>query len=129
MGGLTAQFELPTDPSAIAAARRAVSNILMTWGFTDPDWLQTAGLLVSELVSNAIRHGGGCLAVDLSLHEGAVTVGAADGNSVVPYPRPAEGEGGRGLLIIECMSAGWGVHDHEGGKRVWVQLVPHPTSA
>jgi hypothetical protein len=39
-----------------------------------------------------------------------------------------DADGGRGVLIIEALSSGWGVHDHHGGKRVWVQLRPHPAS-
>jgi hypothetical protein len=55
-----------------------------------------------------------------------VTIGAADGSSVQPRRRDADDDSGRGLAIIEALSARWGVHEHEGGKRVWVQLPRHP---
>jgi len=122
---LTARFDLPLGPQALGVARHAVRPMLHGWGFRDSDWLNDAELVVSELVGNAVRHGGGCLSVDLQAHQEHVTVGAADGSAVVPRRREAD-EGGRGLLIIEALSTRWGVHDHQGGKRVWVQLRPHP---
>lgn len=60
-------------------------------------------------------------------HEGDVTIFAADGSSVIPRRRQADGAGGgHGLMIIESCSSGWGVENFQGGKRVWVRLHPHP---
>lgn len=73
----------------------------------------------------AVRHGGGCRSVDLQARQGRVTVGAADVSALVPCRRVAA-DGDRGLVIIEALSTRWGMHDYQGGDRVWVQLRPHP---
>ena len=125
MAELTARLDLPLfDGSAPAAARTAIRPILLSWNCTDEDWLFDAGLIVTELVTNAIRHGGGGLELMLTMHERSVTVRVADGSAVLPEVQEpdADADGGRGLLIIEALSDAWGVEDHPGGKRVWVRL-------
>jgi anti-sigma regulatory factor (Ser/Thr protein kinase) len=82
--------------------------------------------VVGELVTNAVRHGGGCVAFSVESHDGHVTLAVADGSSVVPRRRRPDDRGGRGIAVIEGLSARWGVHDHQGGKRVWVELAPCP---
>ena len=99
--------------------------VLLKWGFTGDRWLDSALLVVSELVSNAVRHGGGALALVLELTAGRVTVSVTDGSTLVPRRRVDPGEGGRGLLLIEMLVERWGVADHDGGKRVWVLLSDH----
>jgi anti-sigma regulatory factor (Ser/Thr protein kinase) len=122
MSELTARFDLPLGLEAPAAARRVVRSVLASWGMHDERWLHEATVVISELVANAVRHGGGCLSLDLQAHDGDVTIGAADGSSVVPRRRDADDDGGRGLAIVEALVTRWGVHSHEGGKRVWAQL-------
>jgi anti-sigma regulatory factor (Ser/Thr protein kinase) len=126
----TAHVDLPLTDHAPRVARAGIRATLAGWGFTDPEWLDAAALVVSELVSNAVRHGGGCLALELSAHDDHVTVAAVDGSAVVPRRRDAHGrpdiDGGRGLAIIEASVQRWGVQDHHGGKRVWVLLAPYP---
>jgi anti-sigma regulatory factor (Ser/Thr protein kinase) len=126
VGALTASFDLPLGLDAPSAARHAVGAVLYGWGFQDRQWLLGAQLVVSELVANAVLHGGGCLELTVAAHDATVAVAVADGSSVVPRRRDADENGGRGLVLIEAFSDGWGVHDHEGGKRVWVQLTPCP---
>ncbi|GLY04220.1 hypothetical protein Acsp01_45990 [Actinoplanes sp. NBRC 101535] len=100
--------------------------MLAGWGFQDPDWLDSAAVVVSELVTNAVLHGGGCVALNVESHDGVVVVSVADGSSVVPRRRDPDGLGGRGIALIEAMSAGWSVHNHQGGKKVRVELLPCP---
>ena len=126
MGGLTARLDLPLDIHAPGAARHAVAAVLSGWGFRDPAWLNAAAVVVSELVSNAVLHGGGCVDFTIEAHDGQVLLSVADGSSVVPSGRDPDDTGGRGLVLIEALSVGWGVEDHEGGKRVWVKLTPCP---
>lgn len=125
MSELTARFDLPLGLRAPAAARHTVRSVLTAWGFTDEDWLGDAELVIGELVANAVRHGGGSLALDVQAHDQHVTLGAADGSSVVPRRRDATDEGGRGLAIVEALVERWGVHNHHGGKRVWARLPEH----
>ena len=125
MAELTVRIDLPSfDGSAAAAARKAIRPILESWNCTDDDWLFDAGLIVTELVTNAIRHGGGGLELMLTMHERSVTVSVADGSAVLPevHQTNADADGGRGLLIVEALGDAWGVEDHHGGKRVWVRL-------
>ncbi|MBG0561048.1 ATP-binding protein [Actinoplanes aureus] len=126
MSALTAQLDVPLSREAPAAARHAVTAVLAGWGFRDTDWLDAAAVVVSELVTNAVRHGGGCLALRLEAHDERVVVSVADGSSVVPRRRDPDGVGGRGIALIEALSAGWTVQNHQGGKRVLVELVPCP---
>ncbi|WP_328469637.1 ATP-binding protein [Actinoplanes sp. NBC_00393] len=126
MSALTAYLDVPLSREAPATARRAVTAVLAGWGFRDEDWLDSAAVVVSELVTNAVRHGGGCVALHVEAHDERVTVSVADGSSVVPRRRDPDGVGGRGIALIEALSTGWTVQNHEGGKRVRVVLSPCP---
>jgi anti-sigma regulatory factor (Ser/Thr protein kinase) len=126
---LTARFDLPPDGASAGSARRVVREVLSVWGYTDEEWLYQVVLVVSELVSNALRHGGGCIGLDIQAHENGAVIGVADGSPEFRHRPQALGEGsnGRGLFIVEALTAAWGVSPHHGGKRVWVRLHPHPT--
>ena len=126
MSELTARFDLPLSDHAPCEARQAVRPMLAAWGFDDPDWTGAVELVITELVANAVRHGGGCLALELQAHDGHLTVAVVDGSAVVPRRGDPTDQGGRGLAIIEALSQRWGVDPHQGGKRVWVELPPHP---
>ncbi|WP_433795373.1 ATP-binding protein [Actinoplanes sp. CA-252034] len=126
MSVLTAHLDVPLDRGAPATARRAATAVLAGWGFRNDDWLDAAAVVVSELVTNAVRHGGGCLALHLEAHDERVVVSVADGSSVVPRRRDPDGDGGRGIALIEALSEGWTVENYRGGKRVLVKLVPCP---
>jgi anti-sigma regulatory factor (Ser/Thr protein kinase) len=117
---------MPLSSQAPRMARRAVTSMLAGWGFCDEGWLDDASVLVSELVTNAVRYGTGSLELRVQAHADRVTVSAADGSSVIPRRRDADEAGGRGLAVIEAFSHRWGVEDHEGGKRVWIRLRPCP---
>lgn len=125
---LTASIDLPLDAWAPRLARKALRPILTGWGFTDPGWLDSAEIVVSELVTNALRHGGGCLELLAECHDQRVTLTAADGSAILPERRDPSNDGGRGIMIIEMIAEQWGVNTHHEGKRVWVHLAPHPQS-
>ncbi|GLW34152.1 ATP-binding protein [Actinoplanes regularis] len=126
MSALTAHLDVPLHFGAPGAARRAVVAVLGGWGFRDQDWLDGAAVVVSELVTNAVRHGGGCVALNVEADGGRVVVSVADGSSVVPRRRDPDEVGGRGLVLIEALAENWTVHDHHGGKQVRVALPPCP---
>jgi len=84
MAELTTSIDLPLGETAPRVACLALRAVLIGWGSADADWLNNAELVVSELVSNAVLHGGGCLELVAAEHDGQVVVSAADGSAVVP---------------------------------------------
>lgn len=126
MSQLTLQLDLPLGVHAPATARRTLIAVLVAWGFHDEAWLEQAALIVSELVTNAVRHGGGRLSLAAEAHDGRVLLAVADSSSVAPRQRIPNDSGGRGLTVIEALSARWGVRGHQGGKQVWAELTPYP---
>lgn len=126
MSALTAHFDVPLGDEAPRLARKAAGAVLTTWGYTDASWSDCSALVISELVTNAVMHGGGSVVLDMEAHDDQVVLSVADGSSVVPRPREPDGRGGRGLRVIEALTARWDVHDHRGGKRVRVHLLPYP---
>ncbi|GAA1606861.1 ATP-binding protein [Actinoplanes couchii] len=127
MSELTAHLDVPLDRGAPSSSRHAAIAVLTGWGFRDDDWLDAAAVVVSELVTNAVRHGGGCISLQMEAHDGRVVVSVADGSAVVPRRRDPDGIGGRGIALIEALSVGWTVQNHQGGKRVRVELHPCPS--
>ena len=128
MSELSAEVELPDGNGAASAARGAVRSVLIDWDFRDEEWLYGVTLIVSELVTNAVRHGGGCLSLRLHAGDGGVSVAVADRSTTVPRRRHADERsiGGRGLTFVEEFAQDWGVRLHRDGKHVWVRLAPHP---
>ena len=128
MSELSARLDLPLGILAPTGARKTLRQLLITWGYSDRDWLDDACVVMSELVTNAVLHGGGCLEVGVQAHEGTITISAADGSSVVPRRKRGQRSGGLGVVLIERLSTVWWVENHHGGKRVWVELLPYPAS-
>lgn len=129
LGGMTwtARAVLPADSHAPRSARRLVSTLLLAWHCTDQ--VEVAELVVSELVSNAVRHAAfaGELEVELVLGPDAIEVSVADGSPELPVLRPYPGEGGGlGLHLVDRVAARWGAEEHLLGKRVWVELATAP---
>jgi serine phosphatase RsbU (regulator of sigma subunit)/anti-sigma regulatory factor (Ser/Thr protein kinase) len=120
------EVELPGDRTAPAEARRLVRHGLV--GVPD-EALQVALLLTSELVSNAVQHGGLPVAVRISRQSGSVRVGVLDGVSRQPVlqaqGRDVDGypaEGGRGIFLLDTLASRWGAEPEGGGKQVWFEL-------
>ena len=126
MSTLTAHFDLPRDKHAPGWARRAVTAVLSGWGLTDRDWTDDACAVVSELVTNAVRHGGGGIALDLEAHGRDVVISVSDGSPVLPRPRKPDETGGLGLALIGSLTVSWDAQPHRGGKQVRAQLPPCP---
>jgi len=117
----------PVD-SAAATARRLVDRAVAQWGL--PALRDTARLVVTELVSNAVRHGTAtataAVEVTLARRADAVYVSVRDRSRRPPRPGgpvPATVEGGRGLLVVGIMSRAWGSTPTADGKVVWASLA------
>jgi hypothetical protein len=128
--GEPARLRLGLSPvdSAAATARRMVDRAVAQWGL--PALRDTARLVVTELVSNAVRHGTAtataAVEVTLTRQDDAVYVSVRDRSRRLPKsggPVPATMEGGRGLLVVGIMSRAWGSTPTPDGKVVWASLA------
>ncbi|MGW1194797.1 SpoIIE family protein phosphatase [Streptomyces sp. NPDC002536] len=116
----TAEWELERDPAVVSRARSLVDDRLHAWGL---DELQvTTELIVSELVTNAIRYGVGT--ITLRVIRGLTLVcEVTDESSSAPHLRHARttDEGGRGLFIIAQIARRWGTRPLATGKTIWAE--------
>ncbi|MDT0308704.1 ATP-binding protein [Streptomyces sp. DSM 44917] len=119
-------FRLPAAETAAAEARRRTRRQLSEWR-APAHASENAQLIISELVTNALRHTDsetvGCeLRITGSLLRVAVD-GAGRGPEARPARAGAEDEGGRGLLLVHALARGWGVRPGTaGGHVVWAEL-------
>ncbi|MER8220240.1 SpoIIE family protein phosphatase [Streptomyces sp. NPDC094143] len=111
-------------PQAVGQARRFVRRTLRSWGVTEDH--DAVLVVVSELVTNALVHTDGRVRMDLTLINNRLRVAVADASPRTPV-RPTsigwEATGGRGILLVEALSATWGTLPVSGGKQVWAELV------
>ncbi|MFC9931696.1 ATP-binding protein [Streptomyces sp. NPDC127190] len=101
--------------------RRIVRASLTYW--RRPDLIETAELLLSELATNALRHGHGHdITVRVFFHDGCCVIEVNDGSSARPALRRASptDEGGRGLILVDALAESWGVSDD--GATTWCTL-------
>jgi anti-sigma regulatory factor (Ser/Thr protein kinase) len=116
-------------PDAPAAARNAVGAGLA--GRVADDVLRDARLLVSELVTNSVRHAGlatdGVVRISADVTGGTVRLEVNDaGTDGTVARRPPTPEGGFGLHLVEALAHRWGV-TREGFTSVWVELARWPS--
>ena len=115
---------LPVHRLAARLARRATQDTLASWGLDHLE--ETAVLLVSELVGNAVRYACTGLVLELGLeaYGTCLRVKVFDANPNPPSPRApaALDESGFGFVLIEALADKWGVRETATGKCVWVEL-------
>ncbi|MGH3345317.1 MAG: ATP-binding protein [Carbonactinosporaceae bacterium] len=128
-GCLSHRVELPAAAEAVPRAREATSTALRLWRLPEPT--ETATLLVSELVTNAVthaEHGGAAVTLLVMSSAGTVRVEVHDADPTPPKVRHPDGldEDGRGLLLVTTLAHRWGVRPlPTGGKAVWFEIT-HP---
>ncbi|MFJ8308577.1 MULTISPECIES: SpoIIE family protein phosphatase [unclassified Streptomyces] len=115
-------WRLPREPRSVGRARELARAQLLAW---DLDGLvETTELLVSELVTNALRYGDGEIRLRL-LRDRTLVCEVWDAGLVQPRRRRARDtdEGGRGLQLVGLLSAAWGARRTPRGKTVWFELA------
>jgi serine phosphatase RsbU (regulator of sigma subunit)/anti-sigma regulatory factor (Ser/Thr protein kinase) len=112
------------DPSSVSAAREHVRRACRAAG-VEEDTCESAMLLTSEVVTNAVVHGRGRVRLHVAASPTLVRVEVGDDSSMRPVVRPTVDEdatGGRGMAIVEMLASTWGTRDSEVGKVVWFEL-------
>lgn len=117
------QVVLPADTTAPRVAREFLAATCC--GRHEAAVVEEAQLLVSELVTNAIRHG--APPVELQVRcagDDRLQIRVRDSDPCVPTPREADedAEGGRGLMLVDLVSDDWGHEDDHDGKAIWFTL-------
>lgn len=117
-----ASFVLAGGVDAAGEARRRLRALAQRWGALDSACV--AELLLSELVTNASRHGAPPIEVRVSLADRCLRLIVGDRGQALPFvvPAGARGDHGRGLVLVGALSRAWGVVVRPGAKDVWVVL-------
>jgi len=122
----TMQLLLPTVMTSPGEARRACRAFARR---NHVEAVDTLLLVLSELVTNAVQHGGAPIGIRIECDGGSVRIEVSDaaGDPAEVSPRhdiSLDGTGGMGLRIIDAVSIGWGAHENPagGGKTVWAEL-------
>lgn len=127
---LRSLLELGALPTAVRSARLHAYLIFQEWGFAEMS--ETAELLVSELTTNALLASRfleqpAVIRLRLLSDHRRIVVSVWDGNSRPPVRKSIseEDEGGRGLMLVEALSARWGWYPlgDVGGKCVWCEFT------
>ncbi|MBA2947440.1 SpoIIE family protein phosphatase [Streptomyces sp. PSKA28] len=116
-----ATWTLPSEPAVVSEARSLVASQLARWGVGEASAYVTE-LVVSELVTNAIRYGSSPIQLRL-IHDQTLICEVSDANSAAPHLRRARvfDEGGRGLLLVAQLTQAWGTRQTSVGKTIWAE--------
>ena len=119
----SAVTEFASDPASVPAGRRFVAALLDDWACAH--LIDTATLLTSEILTNAVVHGLGPVRLRLRRTDTEVAVIVSDRGRYQPQPRLAgpDDESGRGLSLLEILATSWGARATADGKDVWFTLA------
>lgn len=120
--------DLPADPRAVTEARRLVRDAIRAWGL--PVDTDTAFLLTSEVVTNAVTHGSESASAVIRLSvdgaEGGLLVEVDDTSFDPPVVQDdplSDSEHGRGMLLVDTLASAWGYRLTPTGKTVYFTLA------
>ncbi|MFE9115819.1 SpoIIE family protein phosphatase [Streptomyces collinus] len=115
-----ATWDVVPDPAEVAATRQAATDQLTAWGLDETAFVTE--LVVSELVTNAIRYGAPPIQLRL-IRDRTLICEVSDGSSTSPHLRRAhqDDEGGRGLLLVAQLTQRWGSRQTTRGKTIWCE--------
>ncbi|MFE1946696.1 SpoIIE family protein phosphatase [Streptomyces massasporeus] len=116
-----AEWDVPGDPAVVAGIRAEVTGRLRIWGLEEMAF--TTELIVSELVTNAIRYGIEPIRLRVLHDRDSLICEVADGSSTSPHLRRAAttDEGGRGLFLVARFAQRWGTRYMARGKVIWTE--------
>ena len=117
-------MSLSAEDHSVRLARHAAHVVLSAWQL---DYMkETAVLIVSELVTNAVRHARETDLVEVDLHvtRSCLRIEIQDSDRHWPQPRIPDGfeESGFGFVLVDALAAKWGVRETTTGKAVWAEL-------
>ncbi|MBS2965290.1 ATP-binding protein [Actinocrinis puniceicyclus] len=126
----TASLDLPASPQSARAARCFATAALAEWRLSDLS--DDVDVVISELITNALLHAradrraaaDAGIRLDLEYDGGTLICRVADGSALPPAPEQAvdTAESGRGLLLVDALSAAWGWSHEPSGKVVWASF-------
>ncbi|QJY49051.1 STAS domain-containing protein [Pseudonocardia broussonetiae] len=118
---VTASFD--TSPGVAQQARITAARAASAWG-VDGDSVRDLLIVVTELVSNAVEHARTPSTLALHLHGSVVHVAVSDASTALPVVRPFDPRAarGRGMQMVEAVSARWGHRTTTRGKTVWAEV-------
>lgn len=120
---------LPAEPRSVTAGRQFTAKTLAEWGY--PEHAETACLLVSEILTNAISHARA--PIKLRMHRSAteIVTEISDDSPRLPQRRLAGpgDESGRGLILVEALATQWGTRPAPAGKTFWFTIALNQAQA
>ncbi|MDT0265720.1 SpoIIE family protein phosphatase [Streptomyces sp. DSM 44915] len=118
--GTTAHWQLPAEPAVVGRARDLVLGQLREWDLSELAF--PTELIISELITNAIRYAGGPVGVRL-IRDEALICEVSDPSETQPHLRRARptDEGGRGLFLVAQLAHRWGSRYTATGKTIWTE--------
>ena len=120
-----ARLELPGVAESVPTARAFLTGLLRSWKVPTHS-VDDVELLVSEVAGNAVRHGRGYVAVEVSKSSTTVHIEVHDEESTHPRLVDSEinpdAEGGRGMWLVDALSERWGTRGLVNGKAVWFEV-------
>ena len=121
-----ADWDVEPDPAQVPRARKFALDQLDAWGLEEASFVTE--LVVSELVTNAIRYGEPPIRMRL-IRDTSLICEVSDASNTAPHLRRAHAfdEGGRGLLLVAQLTQGWGTRHTNDGKTIWcAQTLTEP---
>ena len=120
--GLPRILRLKPEGESVATARSFVDGCMARWGVTEQ--ADDVQLIVDELVTNAIRYSRGPVTLTIGRRPDRIVVQVQDPSPATPQPDWGDvlADSGRGLLLVDELSADWGTTPTDDGKRVWAEV-------